>query len=269
MIGVTMTKPRSSRRPTNGRAGVAVKGPVARKNSVVRNPDMPTTARGKQKREQLKAAAARVLERIGYRNMRLADIAAEAGVPMSLLYHYFSGTAQVTEEVLTDLLSQVTDATAGRLPAQDAFGAILLANQTMVDAYSRSPGLMRCLLHFDEDAAGFSKLYRAESHNWNLRVARNILGRFPNQSLEISQALMIAYALGGMFDSFLFELYVDRNPELAKALPDTERVAIFLAIIWYRSLYLRNPPEKYLTEFSWFKSLSEEFALFPSHHTQA
>ena len=258
-----MTKLGPNRRSERARAGVAPKGPAVRKNSVARNPDLPTTARGREKREQLKAAASRVLERIGYRNMRLADIATEAGVPMSLLYHYFSGTAQITEEVLTDLLAQVTDATIGRLPATDAFGAILLANQTMVQAYSRSPGLMRCLLHFDEDAAGFSKLYRAESHNWNLRVARNILGRFPNQSLEISQTLLIAYALGGMFDSFLFELYVDRNPELAKALPDTERVAIFLAIIWYRSLYLRNPPEKYLAEFSWFQSLSEDLAIFP------
>jgi TetR/AcrR family transcriptional regulator, ethionamide resistance regulator len=263
MGDVTMTKPKAPKRGPIVRAGIAPSGPNARKNSVADKPSSPSTARGREKREQIKAAAARVLERIGYRNMRLADIAVEAGVPMSLLYHYFSGTAQITDEVLTDLLAQViSEATERRAAAKDAFGAIVTANQTMVEAYARSPGLMRCLLHFDEDAPGFSKLYRAESHNWNLRVARNILGRFPNENLGINHALLMAYALGGMFDSFLFELYVDRNPALTNALPDTNRVATFLAIVWYRSLYLRNPPEEYLVEFEWFKSLSDTVHLF-------
>lgn len=67
---------------------------------------------------------------------------------------------------------------------------------------------------------------------------------------------MVAYALGGMVDNFLFELYVDKEPRLVEAFRDPREVALFLAILWYRQIYLRNPPADKLGRFKGFTNLS-------------
>ena len=52
------------------------------------------------------------------------------------------------------------------------------------------------------------------------------------------QRLMIAYALGGMVDDFLFEMYVDRNPLMHAEFADSEAVARFLAILWLSLIHI-------------------------------
>jgi AcrR family transcriptional regulator len=175
--------------------------------------------------------------------MRLADIAAEADVNVSLFYHYFSSKADITHEILRELLDKrVARGQQTRRPSSDPFDVIVSANLVTVETYASTPGLMRCLLHFDEDEAEFSKLYRRVSLDWNRLVARAIAKRCPDSPLSEGQRLMIAYALGGMVDNFLFEMYVDRNSLLQKAFKSPREVAVFLAILWYRALYLCNPP---------------------------
>lgn len=264
-----MPRPKKPNPASTQRAAIPPVDRATRKNKVAKRPEMPATARGKERRSALKAAATRVLERVGYRKMRLIDVANEAGVPISLLYHYFSGTAEITEEILTDLLETLSTPKPGRNINQDAFEAIVAANEVMVETYAGSPGLMRCLLHFDEDEIGFSALYRKLSHNWNVRIARNIAARFPEGGFDSDLILPVAYALGGMFDSFLFELYVDKNERLAKAFPTQRLVAIFLAIIWYRCLYMRNPPDNYVDDFAYFKSMTGDLARFSFGSTNA
>jgi hypothetical protein len=55
-------------------------------------------------------------------------------------------------------------------------------------------------------------------------------------------SMSIAYALGSMIDGLLNEIYVHRNPELGKLLKTPAHSAELLAAIWYRALYLENPP---------------------------
>lgn len=257
-----MPKPKKPAPTPTLRAAIPPVDRAMRKNKVAKRPELPATARGREKRSVLKAAATRVLERVGYRKMRLIDVVEEAGVPISLFYHYFSGTAEITEEILTDLLETLSTPNPNRSSNTDAFEAIVFANEVMVETYARSPGLMRCLLHFDEDEVGFSALYRDISHNWNVQVARKIAARFPGESLNADLMLPVAYALGGMFDSFLFEIYVEKNEGLARAFPTQRRLAVFLAIIWYRCLYMRNPPENYVDDFAYFKSMTADLARF-------
>jgi len=235
------------------RAAVAPVGRGNRRNAVAEKPAAPTTERGNRTREHLKEATARVLERVGYRAMRLADIAAEANVTVSLFYHYFSSKADITHEILAELLDRNIAQTKISRPAnRDPFDTIVNANIVSVELYASAPGLMRCLLHFDEEATEFSKLYRRVSLDWNRRVAGDLARRCPGSSLTEEQRLMVAYSLGAMLDNFLFEMYVDRNPLLLQAFRDTREVALFLAILWYRQIYLSNPPAEKLGRFRGF-----------------
>jgi AcrR family transcriptional regulator len=239
-------------RPAGGRARAAVApaGWTDRRNAVDEKPPPPITERGNRTRDRLTAAAAKVLERVGYRSMRLADIAEEADVNVSLFYHYFSSKADITREILTELLdSRLTTGEEAGERTRDAFDTIVEANLITVETYASTPGLMRCLLHFDEEEAEFSRLYRKVSLDWNRRVARAIAKRCPDAALSESQRLMIAYALGGMVDNFLFEMYVDRNPLVIEAFKSTREVAVFLAVLWYRALYCADPPPEKLGAF--------------------
>lgn len=248
-------KPSGSKEKAPSRAAIATVARPVRRNAVVRKPAAPSTKRGSETRERLKEAAARVLERIGYRALRLNDIAAEADVNVSLVYHYFSGKADITNEVLNDVIERLTVELPRQKGEGEPFEAILSANRHLIQLYERTPGLMRCLLHFDEEEVEFSQLYRRLSVDWNRRVARDIARRCGEDAMPEGQRLMIAYALGGMVDDFLFEMYVDRNPLMHAEFADSEAVARFLAILWYRTLYAANPDGEALGEFTGFERL--------------
>ena len=87
-------------------------GPRARKQPVeARGGNDPAlrparSARGEQARARLKEAAARVLERVGYRQMRVVDVTREAGVASGLFYHFFPDLKTLTIEVLQDFMQR-------------------------------------------------------------------------------------------------------------------------------------------------------------------
>ncbi len=66
------------------------------------------SARALKRRGLIKQAVAAVLERVGYRAMKVTDVAAEAGIAVGLFYHYFPDLCAATCEVLTDLVDDLS-----------------------------------------------------------------------------------------------------------------------------------------------------------------
>ena len=66
-----------------------------RSNAVLLKPAMPTTNRGRATRERLKEALSALLQRNSFHEIRLEDIASEAGVRVSLIYHYFRSRTDI------------------------------------------------------------------------------------------------------------------------------------------------------------------------------
>lgn len=238
------------------RTAIAAPDRKARKNAVQSTPSAPTTKRGIATRERLKNAAILVLERQGYRNMRLQDVAEEAGINFSLFYHYFASKAELTHEILTEFVDSFVPAETRLISRSDPFSAIYFANETMANRYANSPGLMRCLVHFDEEERKFSDIFREVTLDWHKKIAKSMHIRFPDIPADEQTLLMVAYALGGMIDNFLFERFVDRNPVLVEAFPDTSSAAHFLSIMWYRAVYLTNPDTDQLRNFASLEMLA-------------
>jgi TetR/AcrR family transcriptional regulator, ethionamide resistance regulator len=251
-----MTKKKSSPGSPPPRTAIAAPNRKERKNAVQSTPSAPTTKRGIATRERLKKAAILVLERQGYRDMRLQDVAEEADVNFSLFYHYFASKSELTHEILTEFVESLIAVEATNVIRRDPFSAIYAANEVMVNRYVQSPGLMRCLVHFDEEDGKFSDIFRAVTLGWHQKIARSMHKQFPHMPTDEDTLLMVAYALGGMIDSFLFERFVDRNPLLVKAFPDPSSAAHFLAIIWYRAVYMTNPDHDQLGNFASLNFLS-------------
>jgi AcrR family transcriptional regulator len=205
----------------------------------------PVSQRGQKRREQIKAATREVLERIGYRAMKVTDVAAKAGIAVGLFYHYFPDLKAATCEVLVDFLDEMA-ATQVPLP-KDRYDVIFAPTLVVVTAFEDHPGLMRCLVQVADEVPEFKAIWNKASTAWTHRVAASIAREFPDGHLNESFSRSLAYALGSMVDGLVNEVFVDRNPDARKLLKTPRDVAELLSAIWYRALYLENPPPADLT----------------------
>jgi AcrR family transcriptional regulator len=210
-------------------------------------PSLDPTSKAQRTREKIKAATRLVLERIGFRAMKVADVAEEAGVAVGLFYHYFPDLKTVTCEVLSDFI-QTIETEIRALPHQDdRFDAIFHPTLLWTTAYEANPGLMRCLLQVADEVPEFRQVWVRGNLRHARRVAGALLRQFPDPSVTDDFALSFAFSLGAMVDGLVHEIYVQRNPDLRALLPQPRDVAELLSAIWYRALYLQNPPLEKLT----------------------
>lgn len=250
-----MTQPKA--RPTSAGGERPGSRTVAgrRSNAVQVKPGPPATRRGRATRQRLKDALSRLLQDRAFHQIRLEDITREAGVRVSLFYHYFPSKIDITQEVLSDLLEGFQGDVEARPKGEHPVEAIHYANQRMVGLYSSSPGAMRCLFEVHEESAPFASMWRDLTLDWNRRIATNLRRQFPDAFVDDAHYLSLAYALAGMADNFLIEYFVYRNPTLRQAHPTPDDVARFLTTLWIRALYLTNPPEAFLDPASGFKHI--------------
>ena len=77
---------------------------------------------------------------------------------------------------------------------------------------------------------------------WNRRIGQSIKGTF-DPPLSEEERLLLGYALGGMADDLLGQLYAIRNPDLKapKSRDERRRVCELLSILWYRAVYGKSP----------------------------
>jgi TetR/AcrR family transcriptional regulator, ethionamide resistance regulator len=202
----------------------------------------PASARAQKRRVLLKAAVSAVLERVGYRAMKVTDVAAEAGIAVGLVYHYFPDLRSATCEVLADFVDSLAQQMDALPRTEDRFQAVYRPTLIWAKAYEEHPGLMRCLVQVADEVPEFEALWVQTNDAWTRRIARSIARQFPDAGLSERFSLSIAYALGSMIDGLLNEIYVHRNSELRKLLKTPEHAAELLAAVWYRALYMQNPP---------------------------
>ena len=110
--------------------------------------------RGEAARARLKEATGRVLERVGYRQMRVADVTREAGVATGLFHHYFPDLKTATIEVLRDFMTRFEDLESIErgVVKGDWFGRSLAHNRLVVQSFARNPGIMRCMVQVGEQS---------------------------------------------------------------------------------------------------------------------
>lgn len=252
-----MTDPSArGRRAGAAAAGAAQERPErARRNAVKTKPPQPTTRRGQATRNQLKQALAALLRDRAYAEIRLEDITGAAGVRVSLFYHYFQSKADITREVLSDLLDVFRAEVVNRPRGEDPLEAVHFANQRMVALYAANPGAMRCLIEVREGEADFALMWRELTLEWNRRIAASIQRQFPAAFETEVEYLALAYALAGAADNFLFEYFVHRNPALLAVCPTQQDVADYLTLLWRRTLYMANPADVGAGRFRGFAAL--------------
>jgi AcrR family transcriptional regulator len=195
-------------------------------------------------RARLKEATRTVLGRIGYRQMRIADVTQEAGVAVGLFYHYFSDLKAVTSEVLTEYMAEMTSKARQVTASEDLFITLREQYKILIGHFQEQPGLMRCMLQASEEIPEFAQIWSASNRKWTQSFARRLSAHLGAEKLDANAATLLAYCLGSMSDGVMHEYYVQNNPDLTASVKSRDELAEMLATLTYRALFLANPPHE-------------------------
>jgi len=218
-------------------ANTAPAGSRRRQSSA--QPKEALNARGLKSRQRLKTAVQDVLNEKGYRNMRIQDVTERAGVASGLFYHYFRDMREAVAEVASDFFDDLVDDTSSLGDFDEPFDWILLNHCNVVNRFTRNPGILACLFGLAGDYAEFGRIWKKNAHIWNLQVA-DFLQIAAGYSSD--NARRLAFVLGATTEGVIYQALIRRTEDLFEFGERPEDIAEIIAVMWYRSIFLRDPP---------------------------
>jgi AcrR family transcriptional regulator len=198
-------------------------------------------------RANLKEATKTVLGRIGYRQMRIADVTKEAGVAVGLFYHYFPDLKAVTCEVLSDFMGEMTEQARQVPSTSDFFETLREQYKILIGHFEQHPGLMRCMIQASDEIPEFGEIWKAANRQWTRSFARYLADCLGLAQPDPDTTMLMAYCLGSMSDGVMHEYYVQQNPDLVSRIRSKDELAEILATLTYRAVFLANPPTEKLS----------------------
>jgi len=224
---------------------MAVKTPArgrARRPSSAQ-PKESLNARGLRSRERIKSAVRDVLNDRGFRNIRLQDVTERAGVASGLFYHYFRDLREAVAEVASDFFDTVVEDTESLHEYHDPYDWIYQNHCNVVDRFARNPGILACLFGLSGDYEEFDKIWKQNAHIWNLQVAD-----FLQESAKFTaeNARRMAFVLGATTEGVIYQALIRHTEDLFEFGEQPEDIAEVIAVMWYRTIFLRDPPTEKL-----------------------
>jgi AcrR family transcriptional regulator len=217
---------------TTAKQGRGRRASSARPRSVLK-------AKGLRTRAAIKEAARDVLNEKGFRQIRLQDVAERAGVSPSVLYRYFRDLRSVVAELAEDLFEDLREAGKAQPATEDPYEWILFTLNDAVQHLGKNPGILGCLFGLAGDYQEFDDIWKKNAHTWNLRVA----GFLTEQAgFARIPATNMAYALGAVTEGIIYQTYIRHTEDLAAFSGSAQDTAELIATIWYRTIFLENPP---------------------------
>ncbi|MEE4277465.1 MAG: TetR/AcrR family transcriptional regulator [Halieaceae bacterium] len=197
--------------------------------------------KGERTRDRLLYAGACVLDDVGYRDSRVADICALAEVSTASFYTYFENRTVLAQDILTGFLHSSFRSEVEVPRKYTAFEALRVANTRWIQIVMCNAGLIRCVLQLGDEEPVFAELYRRANQAWCEYVAGVITERYVPKRSNRQVVLLAVHCLGAMMDEISRELADGSDTLLgsitAEIAPGEEELAEFLSVIWYRTLY--------------------------------
>ena len=211
--------------------------------------DKKFSARGEVARAKLKRAAMSVMEKTGYHRMRIHDVTTEAGVAAGLFYHYFNDLKSLTLEVLKDYIKEARnlDIIEKDVPRGDWYARMYAHFSLVVDSYAQRPGLMRCLLQLADEDRDFAEEIRRgymEQLSWLTKLMPKL---FPEAKLDKHQSFLMIYTLASSGEMMLRDYFINLDTHLNQEEIDHSDITELLTTVFYRGLFLENPPVEKLS----------------------
>jgi AcrR family transcriptional regulator len=200
-------------------------------------------ARAVRTRELLKIATLETLNEKGFHSLRVQDVTERAGVASGLFYRYFQDLTSAVAEVCRSFFDDLVAQAAERNDYRDPYRWIFEVHRDAVKMFSLNPGVLACLFGLAGNNAEFDEIWKRNAHLWNVRVGaflRKAAG-FPPRV-----ATRMAFVLGAMTEGVIYQELIRRTEDLTRMGRRPEDVADIIATMWYRAIFLRDPPRAQL-----------------------
>tara|TARA_B110000902_G_scaffold218309_1_gene252064 strand:- start:2181 stop:2912 length:732 start_codon:yes stop_codon:yes gene_type:complete len=206
------------------------------------------STKGEKAKAKLKKAALAVMSEVGYHKMRIGDVTKQAGVAAGLFHHYFTDLKSLTHEVMEDFVAKSlnVESIEKSVSKGDWYGRIFAHNRLVVVSYAERPGIMRCMLQLADEDREFAQLLRnnfVKQLGWLVDAMPRL---YPQATFSKHQFLMMVYALGGTGETILRDYYINSEPALIENKVTVDEMTELLTVIFYRGLFLQNPPAEKL-----------------------
>ena len=197
-------------------------------------------------RFRLKIATVSVLAEVGYQDLKVSDICERAEVALGTFYNYFTEKSVIAAEVLLDFGDELYMQAQSIAHGTGRFQAILRTNQFFAAAYQRNCGLVRCLIQLEDQVPDFRTRWRERRLQWLQKIARSMARRSGHPEIPEILFMQVAYALEGLVFTYLYDVFVRQEPILQGHAGSPDHIAELLSVLWYRALYLQDPPAEEL-----------------------
>lgn len=190
-------------------------------------------------RERLKRAARELLNERGSRNLRVQDVTARAGVASGLFYRYFHDLREIVEEISRDFFAELLTEVDPAEAHEHRYDWIFVNLANVVRRFAANPGILACLFGLAGDYAEFDQIWKENAHHWNLRVAAYLKREI---GCDAAHARRMGFMLGAMTEGVVYQALIRETEDLLEMGGKPEDIADILAVMWYRAIYLEDPP---------------------------
>jgi AcrR family transcriptional regulator len=186
----------------------------------------------------------RLLNVLGYDDLRIVDIESESGVTRGVIYHHFSDKRELVLCVLLERLRRISarltetprDAEASLAPLEALLGvATVLAEELAPD-----PGLLRAVRFLEDRDREFARSYQAERAVWQSAIADVLATYLGPSEHHLEVVRIMASAFVAMAERFVYDVYVMQLAD-TRGLEAPAAVARLIATLWYRMGFGSHP----------------------------
>jgi len=121
----------------------------------------------------------------------------------------------------------------------DPYAWIYQSHLAAVGIFARNPGVLACFFGLAADYPEFDSIWKRNAHLWNLQVAAFLqeTAGFTKASAE-----RMGFVLGAMTEGVIYQELIRHTEDLVKLGRRPEDIAEVIAVMWFRAIFLRNPP---------------------------
>ncbi len=197
----------------------------------------------------LASMAGQLMDGIDRRDLKVADVTKDAGLAHGTFYRYFTDTRQAMDALIEEFAQFVRTGLSSAREGEPGTQARVRASMSVyVRLYANNAPLMRCLVDLGAETSAFSASYQKLNRIWYERMAMAIEKRraeHGNQPRQVqAESLATAYALGGMADDFLAQVFLRKEPALASLAKTPDTIAELLTTLWLKGAYGSLPDSK-------------------------
>jgi len=205
--------------------------------------EIRVTRSGEKSRLKLFAAAARLLEAVGYRDLNVENISAEARLAKGTFYVYFDSKEEFLRELLRRYVAFESQTFAAALPGETQFAGVRRIVRWYAQTFASNVGLLRCMLQLaanDEAARG---LWQERNQRIVERGLEDLLRRGGRPPADLALLRLAVRTAGGMLDQSLFTRYgLQASPGAELQQIDHDTLVDLLALLMHRAIYASDPP---------------------------